>query len=235
VVALRFRWISLGLTLFTSVAWAQASVTELRKPAPDSQAQPYRERLEALIRARYPELLTQKVSGTPVVTILFDGEGTPERTDLRVIANLPGALTASEEDFARFGLTVGELKYIGVARVTLPLNAALVIFGAHDSRSVDYGLVQRFFPEALKQPGVTGTLWILLDHEGRVLKTGQEQTAAADLFRVLHRRYPAIQVSETAVTTVFGPEGHPIQRSSQEALQLNSFWLAVGSPLPEEK
>lgn len=109
------------------------------------------------------------------------------------------------------------------------------IFGAHDSRSLDYGLMQRFFPEALKQPGVTRTLWILFDHEGSVLKTGQEPTAAADLFRVLHRRYPAIQVSETVVTTVFGPEGHPIQRSSQEALQLNSFWLAVGSPLPEEK
>ena len=232
----RFRCNSLGLALFTSIAWAQATVTELRKPAPDSQAQPYREGLEALIKARYPELLTQKIAGTAVVTILFDGEGTPERSDLKVVTTPPGALTASEEDFARFGLTASELKYIGVARVTLPLNAALVVFAAHDSRQLDYALVQRFFPEALMSPSaVTGTLWILFDHEGRVLKTGQEPTPSADLLRVLHRRYPAIQVSETAVTTVIGSDGHPIQRSSQETLQMSSFWLAAGSPTPAEK
>jgi hypothetical protein len=94
-LALGFSWISLALALFTSIAWSQANVSELRKPAPDSQAQPYRERLETLIRARYPELLTQKIAGTPVVTILFDGEGTPERTDLRVVATSPGPLTGS--------------------------------------------------------------------------------------------------------------------------------------------
>src|SRR5215468_11520590 len=92
---------------------------ELRKPAPDAFAQPYRQRLEALIRSRYPKLLSEKLPGTAVVTVLLEFNGQVAATRLDVSPEPLKELTASESQFARFGVSGGELRYVGVAQVDL--------------------------------------------------------------------------------------------------------------------
>jgi len=81
--------------------------TELRKPAPDASAQPYRERLEALIGSRYPNLVTEKLPGTAVVTVLLEMDGAIAATHLDVSPEPLKELTASESQFAWLGVAVG--------------------------------------------------------------------------------------------------------------------------------
>src|SRR5262249_29889885 len=149
--------------------------SELRKPAPDASAQPYRERLEALIRSRYPNLVNEKLSGTAVVTVLLEFDGRVAATHLDVSPEPLKELTASESQFARLGVAVGELRYVGVADVDLPLNTVLVVFGARNSRDMDRALVEHFFPRVLTEGLPKGEgIWILFDHDGRVLASGQD-------------------------------------------------------------
>jgi hypothetical protein len=233
-LALRFRWISLGLVLFTSIAWAQAGVTELRKPFPDAQAQPYRERLETLIKARYPELLTHKERGSVLVTVLLNSDGALADTKLDIQSGRSGPLTASEMQFTRFGLSAGDLKYIGVTRLQLGVNWVSIVFGARDSRSIDRALVERYFPKALTKGLPPGEgIWILFDHSGRVLRTGQEPFEHGNFKEQLTKRYPGIRIGDAMDTLVYGPNGDSFENSNHEPLQLHSLWLTEDSPLPE--
>jgi hypothetical protein len=222
------------LAMVTSLAIGQTSMPELRKPAPDAQALPNRERLETLIEQRYPRLLTEKMSGVVMVMLLFEPDGSLSGTNLEIVPQTsgPGPLTASEAQFARFGLAAGDLRYIGVSRVRLSLNTILVVFGAKDSRQLDHALVERFFPKALIQglPGGFG-IWILFDHEGRVLKSGQESVAAATLRETLENRFPGIRTQAMAVTPVAGRSRRGL-KDAHVHLQLYSVWLAADSPLP---
>src|SRR5262245_51193942 len=122
-------WPALGITAaLVYSASVPLNAAELRKPAPDAFAQPYRQRLEALIRTRYPNLLTEKLPGTAVVTVLLESDGRVAATRLDVSPEPLKELTASESQFARLGVAVGELRYVGVADVDLPLNTVHVVF-----------------------------------------------------------------------------------------------------------
>lgn len=226
---------ALSLAMASSWVLGQTLAPELRKPAPDAQALPYRERLETLIEVRYPRLLTEKLAGTAMVTVLFEPDGTLSGTNLEAIPQSSEPLTASEAQFARFGLAAGELKYIGVARIQLSLNTVLVVFGARDSRQLDHALVERHFPQALIEGLPAGqSIWILFDHAGQVLRSGQESVIAATLRKTLETRYPGIRTEAMTVTPVLGKAGAG-HKELHASLQLYCIWLAADSPLPAEK
>jgi hypothetical protein len=171
-----------------------------------------------------------------MVTVLFDPDGTLAGADLQVFSGALSVLTASELQFARFGLTAGELRYIGVARIQLPLNTVLVVFGGRDSRDLDRALVERFFPKVLVQGVSVGQgIWILFDHEGQVLRTGEEQFDPAKLRKILEARYSGIRTSGMTVTPILARDGRPIRSASHEEPQLYCVWLAADSPVPGER
>jgi hypothetical protein len=214
---------------------AASDSIELRKPAPDASAQPDRDRLETLIRSRYPNLLTERLSGTAVVTALFEFDGRVAATRLDVSPEPLKELTASESQLARLGVSVGELRYVEVAQVDLPLNTVLVVFGARNSRDLDRALVEHFFPRVLTGGLPKGEeMWILFDHEGQVLASGQE-LMSSDLTSVLEARYPGIRISSVVANTVYARDGRLLKGPDHEPLQLNCVWLAAGSPLPHHQ
>jgi hypothetical protein len=208
--------------------------TELQKPAPDARVQPFRERLTVLVKEQYPQLLAGSLVGTPVITVLFNPDGTVARSDLQVLAQIPNTLTASEAQFQRLGLgRAGELQYVGEARVQLPHSTVFVIFGARSSEALDRELVERYFPDVFKSGVKSGeSLWILFDHQGHALKRGAEVLQTADLKKLMETRYPGIRISDATVAPVIGADGRPVENSQHEALRLNSLWLAADSPAP---
>jgi hypothetical protein len=219
------------LALCSAVALA---APDLRKPPPDAAAAPYRERFETLVKERYPQLATDQEAGTPVVTLLFEPDGRLARADLEIRAGPLALVTASEEQFYRFGHLAGQLRYIGEARIELPANTVLVVFGGLDSRDVDRVLVERYFPQ-IEEHGISTNegIWILFDHDGRVLQSGKESFNARSLRSLLEKRYPGIRTSDMTLTPVLARDGSPIKNASGQPLRLHSVWLAAGSPVPE--
>jgi hypothetical protein len=213
---------------------APSAMRDLRKPAPDPHAGPYRKRFQALIKARYPELFTEPAQGIPIVTVLIDSQGGILRADYEVSSKLPSELAASESNFSRYGALAGDLQYIGAASIHLPANTVLVVFAGVGSRNVDRALVQRFFPQVLEKGAeLSQGIWILLDHQGRVLQTGQEHFKSRRLGQILEERYPGIRTSDMTVTPVVGPDGPTIRDMLGQPFQLYCVWLAAGSPLPK--
>jgi len=212
---------------------SSAAAVELRKPAPNAGARTYREQLEALIRIRYPQLLTEPVKGTPIVTVLLSLYGDVVRSDLEISSRPPGELAASEASFHRFGLPQLEMRYVGATSIETPANTVFVVFGGMGSRELDRTLVQHFFPQVFSEaPPSSEGLWILFDHEGRVLLSGQEPFEPDRLQEVLEQRYAGIRISDSAVSPVLGQDGHAIKDAHGHPLQLTCVWLADGSPPP---
>ncbi len=222
--------------LAAATALAQPSAPELRKGPPDSGSRGYDKRLTALIEQRYPGLHAGKPEGIPVVTVLLNYDGSVAGTYLEFAREGAAALTASEEKFARFGLSAGRMQYIGVGRIQLSTTPAVVIIGAGDSRDLDRALVERFFPNALTQRAPANhRLWILFDHEGRVLRTGEETTSPEKLRQALEARFPGIRTTDMTSSPVFGRNNLPLEDSSHHPLELDCVWLAAGSALPNLK
>lgn len=126
---------SLACVLLTSLAWAVLEAPDVEQPAPDTAIRPDQQQLETIIRDRYPQLVTQRLAGVPVVTVLLNHDGTLVATDLEISANDPSDVTESR--FARFGVKARDLSYIGVARIELPLNTVLVMFAGKSTTDPD--------------------------------------------------------------------------------------------------
>jgi hypothetical protein len=214
----------------------RADAPELQKPAPAAEAQPYRARIEQLLVTHYPRLLVERLSGAQTVLFLFNPDGSLAATALEEHATGQEALVASELQFARFGVSAGELRYIGAASLQLPLNKVVVVFAGRDSRQVDRALVEHYFPDALARGAPPGaSLWILFDHEGRVLRTGSEHVDPAQLRKLLAQRYAGIALGDLTAAAVYGRDGRPVKNAQQETLQLYSVWLSSGSPVPSDR
>jgi hypothetical protein len=196
--------------------------------------QPFRERVTELVRERYPQLLSDKQPGTAVLIVLFNSDGTIAASDVQTYALHSETLTADETQFERFGLQSGDVRYVGVDRIELPVGSVLVIFGARSSQSLDRALVQRYFPSILTEyPPADQTLWILFDHAGNVLSYGQDTLIAIDLEDALEARFPGIRISDTSVTAVAVREAHAGQSCPGDRfVQLHLVWLARDSPVP---
>jgi hypothetical protein len=76
--------------VLTALAWAAPEASDVEEPAPDTAIHPDRQQLETIIRARYPQLVTQRSAGVPVVTVLLN---TLAVTDLEISADDPSDLT----------------------------------------------------------------------------------------------------------------------------------------------
>jgi hypothetical protein len=124
---------ALACLQLNGLAWAASEAPDVEKPTTDISVHPDRQQLEAIIRDRYPQLVTQRFAGFPVVTVLLNHDDTVAATDLQISAKDPGEVKASELHFARFGLKATDLSYIGVERFDLPLNSVLVVFGGRNS------------------------------------------------------------------------------------------------------
>jgi hypothetical protein len=222
------------LAVTAATAAAQQPPSELHKTPPDSGSRGYDKRLTALIEQRYPELATSKPTGIPVVTVLLNYDGSVVGTHLELAPEGTPTLTASEESFARFGLSAGRMQYIGVGRLQLPTTEAVVIFGAADSRELDRALIERFFPKARsRHVPANDRLWILFDHEGRVLRVGDDAIAPEHLRQTLEARFPGIHTADMTSSPVFGRDDRPLMDLSQHALVLDCVWLTADSPLPD--
>jgi hypothetical protein len=227
------------MLLAAAGAMAQPVLDTLRKPPPDSMSRAYGTRLAALVESRYPELLASKHTGIPVVTVLLNWDGTVAATNLEYApleyaANGdPPALTVSEEHFARFGHLAGQLRYMGAGRVQLANGPAVVIFGGRDAREVDRALVTRLFPKVLTQHApVNDQLWIIFDHDGTVLRAGEEPVAPEKLRETLETRFPKMRTADVTTAPVFGSDDRPLEDAGHHALTLNCLWLTADSPPP---
>lgn len=227
--------ISAVLLGYLTGAFAQGLDVDLRKPRPDSGSQAYRRRVTALIGDRYPSLLTGKPSGTPVLTVLFNPDGSVADSALDLLPRKDTELSVSEGQFARFGFYSGDLQYIGVDRINLRTSFAIVVFGALQPKNLDRELVDRLFPKLLdSKPPANDQIWILFDHEGKVVKRGEEAVDPSRLVETLQMRYPGIHTAEVTLSSVVRRDGRPLEDADGNAVQLECVWLAARSPLPQE-
>lgn len=129
--------LAVSVTLLASVLFASEAATreppELRTASRSSTTRPDSKQLEGIVGRAYPTLLTQKIAGTPIVTVLLNADGSTAGTRLEIAPSPVKIPDASEAQFAGFGLKSGELQYIGIATIQLPLNTVLVVFGGRDS------------------------------------------------------------------------------------------------------
>lgn len=227
--------ISAVLLGFSTGLFARAADIDLRKLPPDPGSQAYSHRINELIRDRYPFLLTGKPSGTPVVTVVFNPDGSVADSALDLLSGKDRELSASEGQFARFGLSSGDLQYIGVNRVSLRATSAIVVFGTMRPKSLDRELIDHLFPKLLdSKPLANDQIWILFDHEGKVVKQGEETMDLSRLSEMLEARYPGIHTAEVTLTSVVRRDGRPLEDADGNAVQLECVWLAARSLLPQE-
>jgi beta-lactamase regulating signal transducer with metallopeptidase domain len=251
----RYRKVLMGFSLVIAASLVLAatglsapagdSSMALRKPPPGHDgAVP--EKFAALIKDRYPSLATQASGGTPVVTVLFNHDGTVARTDMEIFQGSPRDFKASAAQFGRFGLTPDTVGYVGEQGLDFGTNVILVVYterGAQhfpftsnlfpNSRMIDRALAERFFPTAVERGVPAGEgIWVLFDRDGAVLRTGQESFDPDKLTHILESRYPGIKASDMTVTPVVDANMQPVKTASGGELHLHSVWLDVGSPLP---
>lgn len=226
--------------------------TELHKAPPAADVSRQLDlRFEALIKERFQQLLEQRVTGVPVVNVLFGQDGSVEVSDYGIAPENPEA-SIDEAYFARhFHLAADEVAFTGLQGVVSATTGQKImvaftqkkqpngpapknLFLAPDTRSIDRSLVQRYFPEAL-QGGVSAQtrLWVLFDNDGKVLRTGTDTSRPAALTEVLETQYPGIRVEYITATPVTDEKMQEIETSSGEPLQLFSMWLKKGSTLPQ--
>lgn len=251
----RYRKVLAGffLAIATSLVFAATdlsapasdSAMELRKSPPSHDAAAP-QKFAALLRDKYPTLVTEKAAGTPVVTILFNHDGTVARTDMEIFPGSPEEFKPAKAQFGRVGMAPEVVGYIGEQGIDTGTNRILVVYtekGAQhipftsnlfaDSRMIDRAIAERFFPRAFKQGVSPGEgIWVLFDHDGAVLRTGQESFDPSQLNHILESRYPGIKASDMTVTPVVDADWRRIRNNSGDELHLHSVWLDAGSPLP---
>ena len=134
-LATRFRtlraWVLwVMLVVLASAAMRSIAQTDSKTPVPpaSSASLPDTERFRRIIEGQYPKLMTEKVAGTPVLTVLFDARGRVAGTRLQISSAKPEDLTASVFRFGPLGVSAGDLKNIGSTYIDLPLNRVLVAF-----------------------------------------------------------------------------------------------------------
>jgi hypothetical protein len=222
----------LSLTTAASGLLQGDSSTDLRKPEPRSLA-PSSAQFEALIRERYPDILTHTFVGTPVVSVLVEPTGRITRSNLEVFTGPPSRFVASESQIARLAPSGTHITDTGFKIVRVSNTTVIELFAITDSHELDRALVERFFPKVLKEGVPSGEgIWMLFDHEGRVLRTGEEHLEPQNLRRMLELRYPGIQTASAGNFPVVGRDGRPL-KIRQSFVRLHCVWLAIGSVVPE--
>ncbi|HEY2782336.1 MAG TPA: M56 family metallopeptidase [Steroidobacteraceae bacterium] len=236
------------------VVRAQSSTTagasaELRKKPPSSAQSSLGDRFAAVLKESYPQLGQKSANGTQVLNILFGEGGKVDRSGIEVFSGPPEDFKITKEYYSqRFGIPANEVAYVGLQGMEFPSGERFLVafterkttgpfvssvIHAPDTRAIDRAMVERYFPEALKQGAAAqARLWVLLDSEGRVLRTGQESAGEPQIDHVLKGRFPGIETESVTVTPVTNANLQPVNDLSGKPLQLNCVWLKKGSPLP---
>ena len=227
--------VMLGVLFLTTAAsglFQGDSSTDLRKPEPSSLA-PSSAQFEALIRERYPDILTHTFVGTPVVSVLVEPTGRITRSKLEVFTGPPSRFVVSESQIARLAPAGRHVTNTGREIVKISNTTVIELFAIMDSHELDRALVERFFPKVLKEGVPSGEgIWMLFDHGGRVLRAGEGHIELSNLRRMLELRYPGIQTASAASFPVVGRDGQPL-KIRRSLVRLYCVWLAIGSVVPE--
>ena len=202
---------------------------------------------EQVLAERFPGLLEQDHDGTAMVVMLLNEDWSVARAAQVVTRD---AAAVDERIFGVLGISKEDVPYLGNMGMQSPTNPAHKVlmvyterstpgkrFVSHvfpDNRAVDREIFRRHFPQAAKN-GVPAGLqpWILLDREGHVLRSGQDKVEPSEWNHTLETRFPGIKTQGITVTPITDDAGEPILDGAGKELQLNSVWLAPGSPPPK--
>jgi hypothetical protein len=238
-----------GSCLFaaTSVDAPTSIISVPIKPAPS--AWPLGRVFEQLLNSKYPGLLEEEVAGTPVVVALINEDGSITRAAKFISPEPMENVNATKATFAMLGLDEASVPYVGNMGIRSPNDPSKVLLIVYtelakpgetfvsrlapDTRAVDRAIFNRYFSVAAKKGVPAGEgLWVLLDHEGHVLRSGQESISPPQWNRTLESRFPGIKTEGVTVTPITDAENKPLQDLGGKHLDLHSVWLAPGSPPP---
>jgi beta-lactamase regulating signal transducer with metallopeptidase domain len=237
------------LFMATSItAPALAAIDAPLKPTPSGgTALKIGRHFEQVLAERFPGLLEQDHDGTAMVVMLLNDDWSVASA---AQVTTRDAVPVDERIFGVLGISREDVPYVGNMGMQSPLNPAHKVlmvyterstpgkrFVSHvfpDNRAVDREIFRRHFPHAAKN-GVPGGLqpWVLLDREGHVLRSGQENVEPSEWNRTLESRFPGIKTEGITVTPITDDSGEPVLDGAGKELQLNSVWLAPGSPAPK--
>jgi hypothetical protein len=211
--------------------------------------------MAALVKERYPQFLTGGSAGTPVVSVLFNTDGSVDHTSYEILARGADPKVTIAYLAKRLQIPEAGIEYAGAVRVPSTSNGAVVVAFTEprqgstkppstpfvsnmvrtpDTRAIDRLLATRYFPESLRR-GVAADerLWVLFDSDGQVLRTGDEKGGGSTpITSVLTSRYPGIETQYVTVTPVTNEKLEILKDAGSRPVQLYSVWLKKGSPSP---
>jgi len=210
------------------------------------------QRFERLLLDDFPGLLDSDsggAAGTAVVVVRLNADWSVDKAAKIVMPAPIDQVQLDESTFEAIGLKHAEVPYVGAMRVQFPGDSGRALLVAYteqpqsgkpfvshlfpDTRAVDREIFRRYFPDSV-QGGVPAgqSPWVLLDREGHVLRSGQEPVEPDKLNRMLEARFAGIRTEGITVTAITDDSGAPVRDTGGNNLQLNSVWLAPGSPPP---
>jgi beta-lactamase regulating signal transducer with metallopeptidase domain len=200
---------------------------------------------ELLLQQQYPDLTQEKFEGTPVVVALVNEDWTIAQSAR--LPSIPAGQDAegNAEMFGAIGLTPDMVPYTGVMLMQMARGSSMNVLMVYtekrkpgvrfvsylypDSRAVDRDLYRQSF--AGRKISAGQSPWVLLDRAGKVLRSGIEEVQPKTWLGLFQQRY-RIQTREFTVTPLTDDNGEPLHDLGGKELQLNSIWLAPGSPPP---
>jgi beta-lactamase regulating signal transducer with metallopeptidase domain len=232
-------------TAITAPALA-ASDTPLKPTPSGGAALALGRQFEQVLADRFPGLLERDGPGTAMVVLLLNDDWSVARAAQVITMD---DIQPTESIFGVLGLAKEQVPYIGNMGMQSPDNPnhkVLMVyterstpgkrFVSHvfpDTRAVDRAIFQRYFPHAVKHGVPAGEqVWVLLDREGHVLRSGLDPVEASQWNRTLESRFPGIRTEGITVTPITDDAGEPVRDAAGTELQLHSVWLAPGSPPP---
>lgn len=229
---------------------ALAAVDVPLKPTPTGAAAlRLGQTFERLLADRFPDALETMEPGSVVVALV--NEDWSIANAALVYYTGRGRIPVDVRTFGVLGIEKQDVPYVGAMRMQSPKNPdhwLMVLyterntpgmrFVSHlfpDTRAVDRQIFRKYFPEAVRSGVPAGQqVWVLLDREGHVLRSGQESIESSSWNRALEGRFAGIKTEGITVTPVTNDAGDPVLDQGGKELQLVGVWLAPGSPPPKE-
>jgi beta-lactamase regulating signal transducer with metallopeptidase domain len=205
------------------------------------------QKFELLLRKQYPDLIRQKFEGTPVVVALVNEDWTIAKSAR--LADIPAdrPVEPGEEMFSAIGLTPDKVPYLGAMTIQIAQGSdkqVLMVYTEKqvpgvrfvsrlfpDTRAADREIYRQTFPAGQKIPKGQSP-WVLLDRSGKVLRSGVEKIVPKTWLGPFQQRYE-VRTQEFTVTPIIDEKGKPLLDLGGKEVQLNSIWLAPGSPSPK--
>jgi len=223
------------------------------KPTPaNGNALRLGQRFERLLLEDFPGVLESDsggAAGTAVVVVRLNADWSVDKAAKVVMPAPIDQVQLDESTFEAIGLKPAEVPYVGAMRVQFPGDSGRALLVAYteqpqsgkpfvshlypDTRAVDREIFRRYFPDSFQNGVPAGQKpWVLFDREGHVLRSGQETVEPDQLNRMLEKRFAGIRTEGITVTAITDDSGAPVRDTGGNNLQLNSVWLAPGSPAP---